>query len=49
MTDNIKNKTALITGGTVGLGFIYAKRLLENGAKVNYFQKNYIRKYTFYK
>ncbi|KAG9430807.1 hypothetical protein HZU67_08010 [Apis mellifera carnica] len=33
MTDNIKNKTALITGGTVGLGLIYAKRLLENGAK----------------
>ncbi|XP_031770928.1 uncharacterized protein LOC100865898 [Apis florea] len=33
MTDNIKNKTALITGGTLGLGLIYAKRLLENGAK----------------
>lgn len=40
MTDNIRNKTALITGGTLGLGLIYVKRLLENGAKVNYFQKN---------
>ncbi|XP_054014702.1 uncharacterized protein LOC128895800 [Hylaeus anthracinus] len=32
--DNIKNKTALITGGASGLGFVYADKLLQNGAKI---------------
>ncbi|XP_017882497.1 15-hydroxyprostaglandin dehydrogenase [NAD(+)]-like [Ceratina calcarata] len=31
--NNIKNKTALITGGASGLGFDYAQKLLQNGAK----------------
>lgn len=31
--DNIKNKTALITGGASGLGLEYAQKLLKNGAK----------------
>ncbi|KOC61724.1 15-hydroxyprostaglandin dehydrogenase [NAD(+)] [Habropoda laboriosa] len=31
--DNIKNKTALVTGGASGLGLDYATKLLQNGAK----------------
>ena len=31
--DNIKNKTVLITGGASGLGFTYARKMLQNGAK----------------
>ena len=31
--DNIKNKTVLITGGASGLGFTYAQKMLQNGAK----------------
>lgn len=31
--DNIKNKTVLITGGALGLGYKYAEDLLRNGAK----------------
>ena len=31
---SIKGKTALVTGGSSGLGLIMAKGLLQNGAKV---------------
>lgn len=31
--DNIKNKTILITGAANGIGFTYAQKLLQNGAK----------------
>lgn len=31
--DNIKNKTALITGAATGLGYKYAENLLKHGAK----------------
>ena len=34
MTKRLENKTAVITGGTTGLGFDMAKRYIEEGARV---------------
>ena len=33
----LKNKTAIVTGGTRGIGFAVVKKFLENGAKVALF------------
>lgn len=35
--NNIKNKSAIVTGGANGIGFKYVEELLRNGAKVGFF------------
>ena len=40
---DIKNKVAMVTGGTGGIGFATVEELLRNGAKVfGLFLKQYI-------